>query len=439
MTVGAEHGGADAPPRDVTELRVPFGDTDGSADGGGAPKGCVKSLQAARTASASAISTSTRSRRRASCKPTRRSIATCDRRRAVGTPLRPRIPPRLGATRPRRRRARSRPRQPRARLRAAWSSGGAGVGAASSTICVRHHNPSASRSGSCATRPAACRSSSQRCTLRRWARTNRARSSAIARDRAPAHHRCQPRDQLSDRGREARRALRVTEPEQVALDRVRARLQPVVTGRRASALAARAAEQRAHHHAARLGRQRLARRAIPATRRPSSTSVRRCDPAAPPTPEGAAAAGSTAPASGRSRHSWRGPEPPAAAGAPGARRRRPSSRGWRSVRRAATVRDGCICGRSPESGGAEWPEGRRRRPGWLPGLLRSAAGSLAGRDTRPLRPGRAESGRHYARVRSGRRGYTLASDGPRVEHSGRPLELVSREVGEASAGDPLSP
>jgi hypothetical protein len=42
---------------------------------------------------------------------------------------------------------------------------------------VRHHNPCPSRSGSCATTPAVSRSSSQRCTLLRCARTNRARSS----------------------------------------------------------------------------------------------------------------------------------------------------------------------------------------------------------------------------------------------------------------------
>ena len=53
---------------------------------------------------------------------------------------------------------------------------GGGAGAASSTICVRHQRPPSSRSGSSATRPAASRSSSHRCTLRRWARTNRARS-----------------------------------------------------------------------------------------------------------------------------------------------------------------------------------------------------------------------------------------------------------------------
>ena len=177
--------------------------------------------------------------------------------------------PRLGATRPRRRRARSRPRHPRARFCAACSSLVDGVGAGSSTICVRHHSPSPSRSGSCTTKPAACRSSSQRCTLRRCARTNLAPLGTIARDRTPAHHRRQPRHQLPDRGREPRRALRVTEPEQVALDRVRARLQPIIPRRLAPPLATGPAEQRAHHDPARLGRQRLDRRPIPATRRPS--------------------------------------------------------------------------------------------------------------------------------------------------------------------------
>ena len=95
---------------------------------------------------------------------------------------------------------------------------------------------------------------------------------AIARDRTPADHRRQPRHQLRDRRREARRALRVPEPEQVALDRVRARLQPIITRRRAAARSRRARPSSAHdHQPARLSRQRLDRRPIPTTRRPSST------------------------------------------------------------------------------------------------------------------------------------------------------------------------
>ena len=235
------------------------------------------------------------------------------------------MPPRLGATRPRRRRARSRPRHPRARLRAARSSLVDGVGAGSSTICVRHHSPAVVALGLVRDHARGLQVIQPALHAACDARARTAPARRVARDRAPAHHRRQPRHQLPDRRREPRRALRVPEPEQVALDRVRARLQPIITGRRAAARAARAAQQRGHHHAPGLGRQRLDRRPIPTTRRPSSSSVRMCDPAAPPTPEGAAAASSTAPASGRSRHSWRAPRAAAARRRSGARRRRPST------------------------------------------------------------------------------------------------------------------
>ena len=86
-------------------------------------------------------------------------------------------------------------------------------------------------------RPAGHRASAARCAGAR-ARTAPA-PTAIARDRAPADHRRQPHDQLRDRRREPRRPRRVPEPEQVALDRVRARLQPIITRRRAPARAAR--------------------------------------------------------------------------------------------------------------------------------------------------------------------------------------------------------
>jgi hypothetical protein len=72
-------------------------------------------------------------------------------------------------------RRRSRVFQPRARRRAHCNSAAVGVPGSRSTICVRHQTPSPSRSGWCTTRPATCRSSSQRCTLRRCARMNAAR------------------------------------------------------------------------------------------------------------------------------------------------------------------------------------------------------------------------------------------------------------------------
>ena len=163
--------------------------------------------------------------------------------------------------RARRRRARSRERQRRARRCATASSRLDGSGAASRTICVRHQLPSASRSGSWATRPAASRSSSQRCTLR-GARERTAPARA-PRHRPPPHHRRQPDDELRDRRRVPRRPPGVTQTEQVALDRVRARLEPVVARGRAAAGTTGPAEQRAHDEAARFGRQRLDRRPVP--------------------------------------------------------------------------------------------------------------------------------------------------------------------------------
>ncbi len=57
---------------------------------------------------------------------------------------------------------------------------------------------------------------------------------APARNPAPAHHRRQPHDELLDRRRVPPRTGGVPEPEQVALDRVHARLEPIVTRRRAA-------------------------------------------------------------------------------------------------------------------------------------------------------------------------------------------------------------
>jgi hypothetical protein len=93
---------------------------------------------------------------------------------------------------------------------------------------------------------------------------------AIARNRTPADHRCQPHDQLADRRRIPRRTGCVPEPEQVPLDRVRARLQPIVPGRRAPALASRSPKQRDDDQRSRLSRQRLTRRAKPTTTRSPS-------------------------------------------------------------------------------------------------------------------------------------------------------------------------
>ena len=176
INVCAEHQASGAALTGVADLREGLGDTDVSADVGGAPKGCVRSPQTARSSPARAICASTTVRRRTSCTTRPRRRATREREAWLGCPLRPRIAARLGATRRSRRRARSRRRHPRARARATRSSCAVGSAASSRTIWVRHHCPRPSRSGTCATIPAACRSSSQRCTLLRCARTNRARS-----------------------------------------------------------------------------------------------------------------------------------------------------------------------------------------------------------------------------------------------------------------------
>ena len=93
----------------------------------------------------------------------------------------------------------------------------------------------------------------------------------IGGDRAPAHHRRHPRDQLRDRRRVPRRALRVTEPKQIALERERARLHAIVPGRPAPARAARSAEQRGHDHTARLVGQWHASWPVPTARSTGST------------------------------------------------------------------------------------------------------------------------------------------------------------------------
>ena len=125
---------------------------------------------------------------------------------------------------------------------------------------------------------------------------------AAARDAAPAHHRRQPRHQLLDRAREPPRPRRVPEPEQVALDRVRARLQPIVTRRRTAPRPPRPAQQRGHDQPARLGRDRRAS--------PGDTSDDALDgekqmraPAAPPAPAGARHHAHATAASRRSRRS----------------------------------------------------------------------------------------------------------------------------------------
>jgi hypothetical protein len=203
---------------------------------------------------------------------------------------------------------------------------------------------------------------------------------AAAGNRAPGHHRRQPDHQLLHRGRKPPRPAGVTEPEQVALDRVDPRLDPIITRRDTTPRTTGAPQQRAHHQPTRLSRQRRARRPIPTTtRRPVATM--RCafqrhrqrpkTPGARRTPRSRADARGTAgpTPSSRERASTctRGPHP--------------SGGGWRSVRRTATVGGTCICECSSRSTGVVREP--HERPGWPPVFLVLAALSPAGRDKRP--------------------------------------------------------
>ena len=155
--------------------------------------------------------------------------------RAPGTPLR--AADRRPGSAPRRlarRRARSRQRQPRARR------------LATAQLARRTAPARAAARSACATTPVAVALGLVRDQAGRLQVVEPALHAApmraheprplrrVARDRAPAHHRRQPHHQLPDRRRVARRPLRVPEPEQVPLDRVRARLQPIVARRRCS-------------------------------------------------------------------------------------------------------------------------------------------------------------------------------------------------------------
>jgi hypothetical protein len=205
--------------------------------------------------------------------------------------------------------------------------------------------------------PAGHRASAERCAGAH-ARTARARRRAA---RCPSHHRRQANDELLDRRRKPRRARRMVEAIRVALQRVHPRLQTIVTGRPTTARPPRAAEQGGHDEPPRFRRQRLARWPIPATAAKCRRTIQRHRQR--PT-------ALRKQARRRARADARG----AAGETLGTRRRRsaragrnwPQSRGWRSVRCAATVGRQCIC-RSSRSCERE----PRTKTGRLPGLCRS--------------------------------------------------------------------
>ena len=301
-----------------------------------------------------------------------RARAARRRTGALGVALRPRIAPRLGATRPRRRRARSRRRHPRARR------------ARDAQLLARRLGRAPAARSACATTARGCRaraharprprpagrpaSAARSCDARaRTAPAPRARAGRVPQPITGAN----PTTSCSTDVANRPDRCRVTEPEQVALDRVRARLQPIITRRRAPPRAARATQQRAHHHAPGLRRQRRARRPIPTTTRRLASGKRcafqrhRQRPATP----GARTTRQ------RSRADARGAAGPAPSSreraSTSARRPHPRNRGWRSVRRTATVGEERIC-EPLRSRSGSWSEDRSGRPGCHPGLSRSA-------------------------------------------------------------------
>jgi hypothetical protein len=159
----------------------------------------------------------------------------------------------------------------------------------------------------------------------------------------PGHHRRQPHDELLDRRRIARGARRVPEPEEVALDRVRAGLEAVITRCGAAATTPSTPEQRTDDEAPGLGRKRLAQRPVPATTRKGATRRggllqlhRQCPSAGVPR-DGQHRRADARGAAGRTTV--------ARTAAPsGARRPDPRIGDCGSVRRAVTVRSGIYVG-----------------------------------------------------------------------------------------------
>ena len=331
--------------RDVSGLRERHEATSEGADGGGAPKGCVKSLQPSRTTAAAAICAShplatttlpharvalahdprtpTRARRRAA------ATDPAQARRHTGTPPTrplPRPPPTRAPGRDTELR-RGRPQRSQQHdLRAPPQAVAVLLGLVHDQARgLQVIQPALHAAAMCAHKPR---------PLQR-----------IARHPAPAHHRRQTRHQLPDRRRVPRRALRVPEAEQVPLDRVRARFQPIVTRRLAAARSSCPAEQGIDDQAPGLGRQRLRRRAIPTTPRPTSGKKggalqrHRQRPKAPRQHEAPRARADARGTAGKQRTS-RGDS------AQRARRTDPVRWGWRSVRSAATVREGIYVGSS---------------------------------------------------------------------------------------------
>jgi hypothetical protein len=196
---------------------------------------------------------------------------------------------------------------------------------------------------------------------------------ATAGNRAPAHHPRQPRHQLLQRTREPARPRRMPQPEQVALDRVHPRLQPIITRRPTATPPPRPAQQRAHDQPARLRRDRRARRPISTTTRPTRRGALQRHRQRPKTPTARHTRRPRADARGAAERADRSRK----RGSAGARSPRPSGRGWRSVRQTATVRSGIYVSSSRSRSGFEAAaEDRARYPVFL--VLRGPAGAALG-------------------------------------------------------------
>ncbi len=203
---------------------------------------------------------------------------------------------------------------------------------------------------------------------------------ATAGNRAPGHHRRQPEHELLHGGRKPRRPAGVTEPEQVALDRVDPRLDPIITRRDTTARTTRTTQQGAHHQAARLVRQRRTRRPIPTTTRRPGAGKRcafqrhRQRPTAPGArrtqrsrADARGAAGPAASSRKRASTDTRGPHPSKGVGDPSGARLQLADNSYVGAPR------GALCGRKTAAKDRDLATG----------LFRSAACMPAARDKRP--------------------------------------------------------
>ena len=224
------------------------------------------------------------------------------------------------------------------------------------------------------------------------------------------------------------------EPEQVALDRVHARLQPIIPGRRTAARSTSSTQQRRHDEPARLGRDRRAS--------PADTSDVALDDEADARSSGTASARRR---QHRTRHDRR------RADARGAAEPADRSRADGLSRRTTTQPLGEGLAIRPPGGyssaqafmwaprGAGVASKPQRKTGPAPGLSRSAAGRTAGRGSGRTRPPTSTAGRRRRAEASGNRLGVESGDCAPAERE--PLARVSCSHGaqQAPDGEQLAP